>query len=45
MVMKNNGSVANRAASSLSGDWKVTALEAKVWVETDTEGGRRFMAV
>ena len=27
-----------------SGDWKATALEAEVWVETVTEGGRRFMA-
>ena len=26
------------------GDWKATALEAEVWVETVTEGGRRFMA-
>ena len=25
-------------------DWKVTALNAEVWVETVTEGGRRFMA-
>ena len=25
-------------------DWKATALEAEVWVETATEGGRRFMA-
>ena len=25
-------------------DWKATALEAEVWVETVTEGGRRFMA-
>ena len=24
--------------------WKVTALKAAVWVETVTEGGRRFMA-
>ena len=24
--------------------WKTTALEAEVWVETVTEGGRRFMA-
>ena len=27
-----------------SGRWKVTALEAEVWAETATEGGRRFMA-
>ena len=25
-------------------DWKATALEAEVWVEIVTEGGRRFMA-
>ena len=25
-------------------DWKTTALKAEVWVETATEGGRRFMA-
>ena len=25
-------------------DWKATALEAEVWVETVTEGGRRFVA-
>ena len=25
-------------------EWKATALEADVWVETVTEGGRRFMA-
>ena len=24
-------------------DWKATALEAGVWVETVTEGGRRFV--
>ena len=45
VVMKANGSVAYRAASSIAGDWKVTALEAEVSVETVTEGGRRFMAV
>ena len=27
-----------------AGDWKATALKAEVWVETVTEGGRRFMA-
>ena len=28
-----------------AGDWKATALlEAEVWAETVTEGGRRFMA-
>ena len=26
------------------GDWKATALKTEVWVETVTEGGRRFMA-
>ena len=31
-------------AFDIAGDWKATALEAKVWVETVTEGGRRFMA-
>ena len=28
----------------IAGDWKATALNAEVWVETVTEGGRRFMA-
>ena len=28
----------------IAGDWKATALEAQVWVETTTEGGWRFMA-
>ena len=28
----------------IAGDWKATALEAEVWVETATEGGRRFIA-
>ena len=27
----------------IAGDWKPTALKAEVWVETVTEGGRRFM--
>ena len=27
-----------------TGDWKPTALEAEVWVETVAEGERRFMA-
>ena len=27
----------------IAGDRKATALEAEVWVETVTEGGRRFM--
>ena len=25
-----------------AGDWKATALEAGLWVEAVTEGGRRF---
>ena len=29
----------------ITGDWKATALKAEVlWVDTVTEGGRRFMA-
>ena len=31
-------------ASGKVGDWKATALEAEVWLETVTEGTRRFMA-
>ena len=31
-------------AFGITGDWKTTALEAEVWVEAVTEGGRRFMA-
>ena len=31
-------------AFGIAGDWKATALKAEVWVETVTEGGRRFMA-
>ena len=31
-------------ASGIGGDRKATALEAEVWLETVTEGGRRFMA-
>ena len=31
-------------AFSITGDWKATALEDGVWVETVAEGGRRFMA-
>ena len=30
-------------AFGIAGDWKATALKAEVWVETVTEGGRRFM--
>ena len=28
----------------IAGHWKATALEAEVWVESITEGGRRLMA-
>ena len=28
----------------IAGNWKAMALNAEVWVETVTEGGRRFMA-
>ena len=31
-------------AFGIAGNWKATALKADVWVETATEGGRRFMA-
>ena len=31
-------------AFGIAGDWKATALTAEEWVETVTEGGRRFMA-
>ena len=31
-------------AFGVEGGWKATALKAEVWVETVTEGGRRFMA-
>ena len=31
-------------AFGIAGHWKATALKAEVWVETVTEGGRRFMA-
>ena len=31
-------------AFDITVDWKATALEAEVWVETVAEGGRRFMA-
>ena len=31
-------------AFGIAGDWKATASEAAVWVETVSEGGRRFMA-
>ena len=30
-------------AFGIAEGWKATALEADVWVETVTEGGRRFM--
>ena len=32
-------------AFGITRDWKATALKAEVWVDTVTEGGRRFMAV
>ena len=31
-------------AFGIAGGWKATAFEAEVWVETVTEGARRFMA-
>ena len=31
-------------AFGIARDWKAAALKAEVWVETVTEGGRRFMA-
>ena len=31
-------------AFDITGDWKTMALNAEVWVEAVTEGGRRFMA-
>ena len=31
-------------AFGITGDWKAMALKAEVWVETVTEGGRRFVA-
>ena len=31
-------------AFGITGDWKATALEAEVWVETLTDDGRRFIA-
>ena len=31
-------------AFGTTGDWKATALETEVWVETVAEGVRRFMA-
>ena len=31
-------------AFDIAGDWEATAVEIEVWVETVTEGGRRFMA-
>ena len=34
----------NIRAFGIAGDWKATALKAKVWVEKTTEGGWRFMA-
>ena len=34
----------NVGAFDIAGDWKATALEVEVWVETIMEGGRKFMA-
>ena len=31
-------------AFGITGDWETMTVEAEVWVETVTEGGRRFMA-
>ena len=31
-------------AFGITWDWKPTALKAEVWVDTVTEGGRKFMA-
>ena len=31
-------------AFDITGDWRATALKAEVWVDTVTEGERRFMA-
>ena len=31
-------------AFGITGGWKAPALEAEVWIEAVTEGGRRFMA-
>ena len=36
--------LSNIRAFDIAGEWKVTALETKVWIEKVTEGGRRFMA-
>ena len=43
---KKGEPIAYRATSGrlVLGGWKATALKAEVWVETVTEGGRRFMA-
>ena len=30
-------------AFGMTGDWIATALKAEVWVDTVTDGGRRFM--
>ena len=31
-------------AFGIAGDWKAPVLKAEVWVDTVTEGGRRFIA-
>ena len=33
----------NIRAFGITGDWKATALKTEAWVDTVTEGGRRFM--
>ena len=40
MRKKKSGSI----AFDIAGEWTATALVAEGWVETVTEGGRRFMA-
>ena len=44
MGRRKSEPIAYRATSGIEGDWKATALEADVRVETVTEGGRRFMS-
>ena len=41
---RKSGPIAYKATSGRSGDWKTTASEDKVWVETVTEGRRMFVA-
>ena len=45
MGRRKNGSMRTErhpGVFGIAGDWKATALEAEVWVETAMEGGRRF---